>query len=1258
MSARSQLEAYLREFRERLKALILARGSAVLSVTALALTLIAVYFGTRRAFDPEFIIGARTVLVLGLGAVVAWLLIMPLRALRSTRGVADIERRAPAFDGRIETYDGLARADTATPSPFVDLLAEDSLKVAARAPVAANVRTREISIPAIVGVAAAVVLVWFAAFGPDNWRYGVRHLWAGWLIEDTLPPQRIAVSPGDGTVRRGGDLLVEAAAEGFDPTTMDVYARFASRTDWQAVPMRRLGGDEGFDFTFFAVREPLRYYVSAAGIRSQEYGIEVVDLPEVTQIKLTYEYPAWTKLEPVTEEHGSDIRAVEGTVVTVEVHTDRPLASAMLVANDQELPLETNGNVGTAELRVDADGEYHVATVFNDDRVGLTEDYLISLVPDKKPTVKIARPGRDWRASNIEEVTVAVDANDDFDLDGLELRYSINGGEWATVTLPADGAQVSAAEILYLEDLRQPSAPETEQQDLVDLSRPLTVEDLRALREEFEAQAEAEARAAAEGEAAPDAEAAAPAERSLEPGDLISYYAVATDRGQTTQTDLFFVEVQPFERSFTQAGGGAGGGGGGGQQQDEISRRQKEILVATWNLIREQKEQESFLDEQQLEDNARMLAELQRTLAEQAQTLASRARARQLTGGDPKIRTFVESLEQAVKAMGPAAERLADLALSDAVPPEQQALQFLLRAEAVFTDIQVSMQRNGGGGGGLAGRDLSELYELEMDLEKNQYETESPVALEGEEQGQQELDEAIAKLQELARRQEQLAQDAARRNQLTERERWEQESLRRETEELKRQLQELQQRLANQQSQQGQQGEQGEQSQGAQGQSGTQSGQAQSAQTAQTIEQLEEALQAMNRASAQGDLDPEQTRRAIEQARRQLQAALEQMTAGRQAAVEEAYSDLAERAEELYAEQRQVASDLQRAVEDAASNPGNGFRGGLDRRTAFDLADRKYDLQQTLEALEQDIQRVAQQFSNQTPGASDELNEALANLQQSQAVARLAIAGDYIRQGGAAQIAPTEAVTTSALRDLERDTEQALAVATREAVSGEETEPDPNAELVAELQALRRQLATLTQAEAEANAQGNQPGQSGQGQAPGEQPGQQAGGQQAGGQQAGGPQVGGAFGGGDDRYGWGGPGGFYDPRRDAIWGPRGLGVWQDPATIEQLREQLDSAGTNLINLGQRLRAEGLSDEELRAIRELGDALRAGLTGNPELVEAEYRALVNLTEQLELALLAEQDAATAAVRTEAPAQAARGFEEIVAEYYRRLSRPAL
>ena len=45
--------------------------------------------------------------------------------------------------------------------------------------------------------------------------------------------------------------------------------------------------------------------------------------------------------------------------------------------------------------------------------------------------------------------------------------------------------------------------------------------------------------------------------------------------------------------------------------------------------------------------------------------------------------------------MKPAADRLADIKLPEAVPPEQEALQHLIRAESLFTDIQVSFQRNG-----------------------------------------------------------------------------------------------------------------------------------------------------------------------------------------------------------------------------------------------------------------------------------------------------------------------------------------------------------------------------------------------------------------------------------------------------------------------------------------------------------------------------------------------------------------------------------
>ena len=78
------------------------------------------------------------------------------------------------------------------------------------------------------------------------------------------------------------------------------------------------------------------------------------------------------------------------------------------------------------------------------------------------------------------------------------------------------------------------------------------------------------------------------------------------------------------------------------------------------------------------------------------------------------------------------------------MPNEQKALQFLLRAEATFRQIEVAFGARGGGGGGGgagAGRDLASLFDLELDTEKNQYETAQTAGSQG--QKDQQVDDAI-----------------------------------------------------------------------------------------------------------------------------------------------------------------------------------------------------------------------------------------------------------------------------------------------------------------------------------------------------------------------------------------------------------------------------------------------------------------------------------------------------------------------------------
>ena len=96
--------------------------------------------------------------------------------------------------------------------------------------------------------------------------------------------------------------------------------------------------------------------------------------------------------------------------------------------------------------------------------------------------MKITRPGRDFRASPIEEVTITVEAKDDFGLKEVQLHYSVNGGaEKIVPLLQAKNAKTSTGTtVIALEDFK------------------------------------------------------------VEPGDVVSLYATANDARSVAKTDMFF----------------------------------------------------------------------------------------------------------------------------------------------------------------------------------------------------------------------------------------------------------------------------------------------------------------------------------------------------------------------------------------------------------------------------------------------------------------------------------------------------------------------------------------------------------------------------------------------------------------------------------------------------------------------------------------------------------------------------------------------
>jgi len=1192
MSAREQLHAYIARLEQRLRWSTWLRGIAILTCGALIATLVLVTTANALAFSQGSVTAARFILILVLAVAAGAGLALPLRRLTRLRAVGTAEAAFPQFQQRLTTFTERDGHD-----PFIELLAGDTLEVSRFAGPEQLVTDRRLWFSLATAAGSLAMLVWIIAAGPGFLGYGASLLWTG-PHRDKPALYDLRVAPGDAVVRRHADQLVSAIPTGLRSPSVKLHARFQSSSKWEEIAMLPKAAANfagGYEFLFAGLPDNVEYYVTAGAMTSKHFQIRVSDLPMVKQIRVTYHYPAWTGLPPEVEERGGDLRAVIGTEAELEVTTDRPLQSGQILLDNGQ-PVQLTGGANNAyrgTVKMERDGAYHLAGGDQGQPVRVSEDFFIEARKPNPPQIALVRPGGgDYRATPIEEVTVAAKATDEYGLHGLALHYSVNGGPETTVDL------------LHKNGAR-----------LADGSTTLSLEGFK-----------------------------------LVPGDLVSVYATAKDGNAEAHTDMMFIQADPFEREFSQSqvsGGGGGGGGGGGDPSAEISQREKELISATF---KQQGDKNSTA--QQAADIAKLLSQSQSTLHDQAVTLAGRLEARELTDEVKAIADFQKDMLAASQAMAPAAQQLQQQKWKDAIPNEQKALQFLLRAEATFRQIQVAFGAGGGGGGGGgAARDLAQLFELELDTQKNQYEAPQRASTSAEQRAK-EIDEALKKLDELARREENLAQQQRNGAQTVE-QKWQQEMLQREVEQLQQQMQ---QQLG--QSGQGQQGQSGGQSGSASSKSGGQSGQ-QSSQGSQAnqqsagqaadgrqqaaqqaLDRLRQANEDLRRALSQ-NASAADARRAADRLRQatDLLGGLEQQDAAGQ------LGSMAKSADQLAARQKQQADRVrgmmtQQQADHAAGRPQH-YPSGQEIQEMVDDRQRVSD---DLSRLTQQMRTAARELASTQPSASSKLRGALDGMNENELGSRLQRSSDWLRSGNFSD--PLETGLTNDLQKLGQqlnDAAHALGNAQR---------ADESAALnraMDDLSRLRDQLSSLG---GRPNPQSNpQAGQRPSG-GPNSQLTRNGQGAQAGqaGDRLSGP-IGDSNGGGNRE---GNAYGNIDTGNSRISG-RAVAPQQSPNPADTQRE-IDQ-GLNLLN--QVRSAVEDSPEARRELQALIDQMRnldpRRFPGNPGLVEQMHQQLLSGVDALELQLRRQlDDKQGGTIRNPDPAKVPAGYQDSVAEYYRKLS----
>jgi hypothetical protein len=737
---------------------------------------------------------------------------------------------------------------------------------------------------ALVGLTLATLVL--LLFGPLGFRQGATALLPNRDASE-VNPYAILVAPGDLTVARGSDQFIEAELLGFTSQEVSLF----TRTDRSESPLRLTmipkADGSGFEVLLVGLDEALEYFVESDGIRSATYRIEVVELPYVDRMDHLYRFPAFTGLPAREVEGAGDIAVLAGTRVRITVHPTLGTPGGRLLvdgAEPAELELLEDGTL-TAEFTVARRGFYSIELALRDGTlVDGSPEYTIDLLTDAAPTIDITRPGRDTPVSPIEEVYVEAEAVDDYGIQEVVLAYSVNGGPEDSLSLYSAPGQalgsVTAGHTFYLED--------------------------------FE----------------------------VEPGDLVSYYAFTRDRrqgpGEIVVSDIYFLNVQPFRRDFRQAeqqgGGGAGGMGGG--MEESLSELQKQVVAATFNLTRDRER----YGEDEYAESVTAVALAQGRVKDQVTTLAERMTNRGLTAAEDRFREIAEMLPEAIAAMEEAEARLRAMTPREALGPEQQALRVIQKAEETYERYVGQQQQGGGGGaGGANAEDLADLFELELDQLQNQYET---VQRGERQQANEEVDELLERLEELARRQQQEAErQRARAGQpqgggsagggasaQSQRE------LADQAEETARQLQRLARDTGDRE-------------------------------LAETARQLQEAADAMRRAAANaGSSGSAEAERALDR----LQEAQRRLQQDRETRLEEDVQGALDRVRELQDRQ----SDIQERLDNLPAE------AGARREEIRDMVEEKGEMAGETAQLRQDLTRLSQEAQTRDPETARELREA------------------------------------------------------------------------------------------------------------------------------------------------------------------------------------------------------------------------------------------------------------------------------------------
>jgi len=242
-------------------------------------------------------------------------------------------------------------------------------------------RTRVIRLGYLLAGVLAVCCLYLAVSPKNPFVSAARVLWP-WA--DILAPTRVTIdeiTPGNAVAFHGDRITVSAEVDGLKPDepVMLYYTTADRQSVDQAVPLAVPEG--GYRHRCVlppgnrGLQQDLQYYLAAGDCITPRFQIEAQIAPAILVESVRYEYPAYTGIGHRTVKRQGDIRATEGTRITIRARANVP--------------------IDRAEIDLDCDG-LRSLRMRSDDRTAVGQ-FTLRTNRDRRPPTDPAPNRRDRR---------------------------------------------------------------------------------------------------------------------------------------------------------------------------------------------------------------------------------------------------------------------------------------------------------------------------------------------------------------------------------------------------------------------------------------------------------------------------------------------------------------------------------------------------------------------------------------------------------------------------------------------------------------------------------------------------------------------------------------------------------------------------------------------------------------------------------------------------------------------------------------------